>query len=306
MNIIQLNASITLVCSMIFTFSLSLQSSSTQSLPAAYQPSSSVAMTTNTRPHPQSSNSAHRSFLHSSSALPLASSTLLKLSPPSLSGSTSSLNSVKSTKSAQEFSSRFSGKPSQRYQYEHRDTWTRQTGLTSSTPKSKPFTASVSLYQPPPLSLSSHPSFSSYSHPVKQASFTSATGFGSRTAATNRPGSTSGSYTSLSRRERQKASTGGRGEFGRPAKVGATVLGLSDALDGHKSTMSYLSVGEGRQGEAFVNGGCEGGSTGSDSGVGQGNGGGSEEARGQQRSPLSQNMELERAKSKIRLLEKEV
>lgn len=76
--------------------------------------------------------------------------------------------------------------------------------------------------------------------------------------------------------------------------------------------MSYLSVDDRRQREACVNGGgCDGASTGSDSlssSAGQTGSGGrfGDEAQRQRTSPLSPNMELERARAKIRLLEKEV
>lgn len=78
--------------------------------------------------------------------------------------------------------------------------------------------------------------------------------------------------------------------------------------------MSYSSVGDSsrRQGESCVNGGCDGASTGSESlssGAGQiaGSGGvSSGKTQRQHKSPLSPNVELERAKAKIRLLEKEV
>ena len=78
--------------------------------------------------------------------------------------------------------------------------------------------------------------------------------------------------------------------------------------------MSYLSVDDSlrRQGESCANGGCDGASTGSESlssGAGRttGSGGvGSGETQRQRKSPLSPSVELERAKAKIRLLEKEV
>jgi hypothetical protein len=84
--------------------------------------------------------------------------------------------------------------------------------------------------------------------------------------------------------------------------------------------MSYLGVtARGERGEACANGvsGGDSGSTGSDSLVsgsgGQpssrsGGGGGVEETKGQRQKSvlLSPNMELERARAKIRLLQKEV
>ena len=166
----------------------SLQSSSSQSLPAAYHPhpSGSVTVTTTSRPHPQYSGSTHKSFLHPSEAAPLANSTLLKLSPPSLSGSTSSLNSVKSTKSAQDFT-RFSKPNTTSYQYGHLSTtssitgggWSKYSGLTS-TPKSKPLSttaaqATTTATYRSHLSTTSHPSFSSYTHRLsKQPSLSGA------------------------------------------------------------------------------------------------------------------------------------
>ena len=90
--------------------------------------------------------------------------------------------------------------------------------------------------------------------------------------------------------------------------IAVTSSALKDTANGHRSSMSYLSVGErGERGEVCANGsggGCDGASTGSDSlSAGQT----SDETKRQQRSPLlSPNMELERARAKIRLLQKEV
>ena len=168
------------------TLTHSLQSSSSQSLPAAYHshPSSSISMTTTTsssRPHTQHSGSTHKSFLHPSEATPLANSTLLKLSPPSLSGSTSSLNSVKSTKSAQDFTRYPKPDVTSYHQYGRSRNatslassggWLKYTSGLTSTPKPKPSLtthtaqdASTSmLYQSHLSSTSGYPSFSSYAH----------------------------------------------------------------------------------------------------------------------------------------------
>lgn len=87
---------------------------------------------------------------------------------------------------------------------------------------------------------------------------------------------------------------------------------LNDPTSGSRLSTSYLGVAErGERGEACANGvgGGDGASTGSDSLVSGSQASGGEEAKTQkkQRSPLlSPNMELERARAKIRLLQKEV
>ena len=157
------------------------------------------------------------------------------------------------------------------------------------------------MYQPH-LPSSSH-SFTSFSRSDKPPSYslTSKTETGVRTS--KRPGSASG-YGNLTGRGRQTSLSRERG-----GGVGST---LNDATNGHRSAMSYLSVGDGRRGEtSLVNGGSNGGSTSGESaspGASQtsGGGGGGEGAKRQLGSPISTSMELERAKAKIRLLEKEV
>ena len=91
---------------------------------------------------------------------------------------------------------------------------------------------------------------------------------------------------------------------------------LNDPTSAPRLSMSSLGVSvRGERGEACTNGvgGGDGASTGSDSlvsGSGQASSGG-EEAKTQQKQKstaalLSPNMELERARAKIRLLQKEV
>ena len=282
-----------------------LQSNSSQSLPAPYhQTPPTVALTTqtsSTRPHPPQSSSTYKSYARLSETLPLpVSGTSLN---PSLSGSNTSLNSIKSTKSAQEFP-RFSTKPP--YQYGRTDTWARQTGLTS-TPKSKPFTTSGSLYHTS-FSSGNNPSFSSYPHSSKQPSLTGLTGAGSRPL--KRSGSSS-SYTSLTSKGKQRLSRTVKedGSRGRDGGGEASGLTLNITTDGHRSALSYLSVDERREKDSSISvrGGIEGSGAGSES-LTHGSGRGNADSGGhrQERSPLSPNLELERARAKIRLLEKEV
>lgn len=267
---------------------ISPQSSSSQSLPAAYLPPPSVTVTV--EPHPQHSSTAHKSFRSSSEVAPLANSTLLNHSPPSLSGSTSSLSSVKSTKSVHEFTS-FS-KPSGDYSYSRGKTWSKRTGL-ASTPKPNPFTTMLPDSVTTPafkthLSTSSYPSLSSYSSLTKQLSMASTV-----PGSFRRPGSASSSHGSLTNRGKQSLS----------GVVEVTGSALNSTVNGHRSAMSYLSLGEKGSRELCVNGGSDGASTGSDS-LSPGRGG--NEMRRRLKSPLSPDMELERARSKIRVLEKEV
>lgn len=86
---------------------------------------------------------------------------------------------------------------------------------------------------------------------------------------------------------------------------------LNDPTSGPWLSMSHLGVNQrGERGEVCANGvgGGDGASTGSDSQVSAGQASGDETKRQQLRkSPLlSPNMELERARAKIRLLQKEV
>ena len=216
-------------CWLLFVLVWFLQSTSSQSLPAEYHPPGSVSMTTDYRPHPSSTH--HKSYLYSSEVVPLASSTLLKLSPPSLSGSTSSLNSIKSTKSAQEFS-RLSTRPSSSaYPYTHTDTWsTRRSGQTS-TPKPKSYRGTSSLYQPH-LSSSSFLSLSTYPHSSKPPSLADTAATGSKPLS-KRPGSASG-YQSVANRGKQPSSSGGRSGEQRAEGMGAGVSS-KDPMDGKYS-----------------------------------------------------------------------
>ena len=124
-----------------------------------------------------------------------------------------------------------------------------------------------------------------------------------------RPGSSS-SYTGLTGSGRQRLSQTVQEERGgREGLRESAGLTLNITTDGQRSAMSYLSVDDRRQKDSslVIGGGYDGSSTGSDSvshSSGQGNGG--INGRQQVRSPLSPNVELERAKAKIRLLEKEV
>lgn len=227
------------VCGCIYYY-IYIQSSSSQSLPADYHPPTSVATTTNTRLHPHHPTSTHhKSFLHSSEVVPLASSTLLKLSPPSLSGSTSSLNSIKSTKSAQEFS-RFPSKPniSGYPSYVHTDSWsTKHSGLTS-TPKSKPYRATTSVYQPR-LSSSSYLSLSSYPHlRQRQPSLGDTSALGTMTAGSKPPflkraESASSSYKTNKKKQPSLSvgEGGGRGGSGRRG-IGRTGTTSDNTTDG--------------------------------------------------------------------------
>ena len=94
------------------------------------------------------------------------------------------------------------------------------------------------------------------------------------------------------------------GGIGVPSSV------LNDPSSGPRLSISYLGVAErGERGEACTNGvgGGDGASTGSDSLVSSGQASGEETKTQKQKSPLlSPNMELERARAKIRLLQKEV
>lgn len=85
---------------------------------------------------------------------------------------------------------------------------------------------------------------------------------------------------------------------------------LNDPSSGSRLSISYLGVDQrGERGEACANGvsGGDGASTGSDSMVSSGQASGEETKTPKQKSPLlSPNMELERARAKIRLLQKEV
>ena len=92
---------------------------------------------------------------------------------------------------------------------------------------------------------------------------------------------------------------------------GVTGSVLNDPTSGPRLSMSYLGVDQrGERGEACANdvGGGDGASTGSDSLVSASHASSDETKRQHlQKSPLlSPNMELERARAKIRLLQKEV
>ena len=99
------------------------------------------------------------------------------------------------------------------------------------------------------------------------------------------------------------------GSRGRDGGGEASGLTINITTDGHRSALSYLTVDERRKKESSISvrGGIEGSGAGSES-LTHGSGRGNADSGGhrQERSPLSPNLELERARAKIRLLEKEV